>query len=466
MIRRHATSLRLALMAVDAVLAMASFTVLAITRFGSGWGEVLTSYGLPAPVLVAGWAVMWTAIVWLLGLYRMRVRWTAQREVLDLARAGVLLGIFIFGALYALHLSQVSRLFLATLLAGQVTLTFATRFLVRRLLLARRAAGQGVHHMLIVGAGLTARAFAARVERRRELGLVVVGFVAASPGEAGGARVLGLVEDLLTILHENVVDEVAICLPEAWSYLLGPVAQICQEEGRIVRVPLTAGAPEIPGGIIEDFSGIPLLSLVYGPDRTVALAVKRIMDVLGATAVLVVLMPVFGVVALSILVRDGRPVHFRQERVGLNGRRFQMFKFRTMAPDAERRLDELRDRNEIRGHAFKVSADPRITRTGAFLRRTSLDELPQALNVLHGEMSLVGPRPPLPSEVEGYDLWHRRRLSMKPGITGFWQVSGRREEDFDRWVELDLAYIDRWSLLLDLRILLGTIPAVLRGSGR
>jgi lipopolysaccharide/colanic/teichoic acid biosynthesis glycosyltransferase len=134
-----------------------------------------------------------------------------------------------------------------------------------------------------------------------------------------------------------------------------------------------------------------------------------------------------------------------------------------MAPDAEDRLDELRERNEIHGQAFKVTDDPRLTRSGRFLRATSLDELPQLWNVIRGEMSLVGPRPPLPREVDGYDLWHRRRLSMKPGITGLWQVQGRRFEDFDRWVELDLAYIDRWSMWLDLKILFRTIPAMFQG---
>ena len=157
---------------------------------------------------------------------------------------------------------------------------------------------------------------------------------------------------------------------------------------------------------------------------------------------------------------------FRQERVGLHGRPFRVVKFRTMVPDAEEHLAELEALNEISGPAFKLTDDPRLTRTGGWLRRTSIDELPQLWNVLRGEMSLVGPRPPLPSEVLDYDIWHRRRLSMQPGITGLWQVAARREPDFDRWVRLDLDYIDRWSLWLDLKIILRTIPAVLTGEGR
>jgi lipopolysaccharide/colanic/teichoic acid biosynthesis glycosyltransferase len=156
-------------------------------------------------------------------------------------------------------------------------------------------------------------------------------------------------------------------------------------------------------------------------------------------------------------------VIFRQTRVGLHGRPFDVIKFRTMVPDAEALLTELEEQNEIKGHAFKITDDPRLTRVGRFLRATSLDELPQVWNVLLGEMSLVGPRPPLPREVAGYDLWHRRRLSMKPGITGLWQVAARRDDDFDRWVALDLAYIDRWSIWLDLKIMAKTIPAMLQG---
>ncbi|HVA88197.1 MAG TPA: sugar transferase, partial [Candidatus Saccharimonadales bacterium] len=195
-------------------------------------------------------------------------------------------------------------------------------------------------------------------------------------------------------------------------------------------------------------------------------AVKRVVDVVGALFGLIVLSPVFATLALVILIVDGRPVLFRQQRVGLGGRPFSLLKFRTMVPDAEGRLAELRMRNEIRGPGFKITEDPRLTRTGRFLRRSSLDELPQFWNVLRGEMSLVGPRPPLPGEVAGYDGWHRRRLEVRPGITGLWQITARREGEFDRWVQLDLAYIDGWSLWLDVRILLRTVPVVLAFQGR
>jgi exopolysaccharide biosynthesis polyprenyl glycosylphosphotransferase len=222
----------------------------------------------------------------------------------------------------------------------------------------------------------------------------------------------------------------------------------------------------IAGGRIEDFLGMSILSLVYGPDRIIGIALKRLIDIVVAVAALIVLSPVLLLVALVIRQRDGSPVLFRQERVGLHGRPFRVVKFRSMVPDAEARLVDLVAANEIHGHAFKITDDPRLTTTGRWLRATSIDELPQLWNVLRGEMSIVGPRPPLPSEVEDYDVWHRRRLSMKPGITGLWQVAARRDPDFDRWVRLDLDYIDHWSLWLDVKIVARTIPAMLTQAGR
>jgi exopolysaccharide biosynthesis polyprenyl glycosylphosphotransferase len=216
-------------------------------------------------------------------------------------------------------------------------------------------------------------------------------------------------------------------------------------------------------GRMEDLDGTPVFSLVSGPDRAIGLALKRTVDIVGSLAALVVLSPVFAIVAIAIRRHDGGSALFRQIRVGLHGRPFEVVKYRTMTIDAEARYDDVVALSDTRGAAFKMTNDPRITPIGRFLRRTSLDELPQFWNVLRGEMSLVGPRPAPPREVEGYDMWHRRRLSMKPGITGLWQVTARQSDDFEERAELDLAYIDRWSLMLDMKILLRTIPAAFEG---
>jgi exopolysaccharide biosynthesis polyprenyl glycosylphosphotransferase len=248
--------------------------------------------------------------------------------------------------------------------------------------------------------------------------------------------------------------------------MISEVARLCEEEGRIVRVPVAVLERTLGSGRIEEIDGLPILSLISGPDRVLGLAAKRGLDIVGSAGMLLFLAPLFGLLAVIVKLDSGGSVFFAQERVGLQGRPFRVVKFRSMSPDAEERLEDLRELNTIHGHAFKLERDPRVTRVGRFLRRSSLDELPQLWNVLRGDMSLVGPRPPLRYEVDKYDIWHRRRLSMKPGMTGLWQIGGRRDPEFDRWVEKDLEYIDKWSFWLDLKIIARTVPAVITGQGR
>jgi len=279
-------------------------------------------------------------------------------------------------------------------------------------------------------------------------------------------RQLGTVDELMTILHSEVVDEVAICLPFSEQEAIDDIARLCAEEGKIVRIPVAVLERTLSSGRIEQIDGLPVISLVTGTDRVIGLAAKRALDIAGSAFLLLVLSPLFALLAVLVKLDSPGSAFFRQERVGLHGRTFRVVKFRTMGSDAEQRLDDLRPLNAIRGHAFKMERDPRVTRVGRFLRRTSLDELPQLWNVLRGAMSLVGPRPPLGREVAQYAVWHRRRLSMKPGMTGLWQVGARRNPEFDHWVEKDLEYIDSWSLWLDLKIIARTVPAMIRSEGR
>jgi exopolysaccharide biosynthesis polyprenyl glycosylphosphotransferase len=211
---------------------------------------------------------------------------------------------------------------------------------------------------------------------------------------------------------------------------------------------------------------MPLVTIRSGPSDGWQLMVKRLLDIFASSVLLVALAPIFGLVALLIKLDSPGPVLFRQDRVGLHKRRFSLFKFRTMVEGAEHQQLLLESRNQANGPVFKIKDDPRITRVGQFLRHYSIDELPQLFNVLKGDMSLVGPRPLPVRDIERIDThWHKRRLSMKPGVTCLWQVNGRSNVNFDRWVRLDLEYIDNWSLGLDLKILVKTIPAVLKGSG-
>jgi exopolysaccharide biosynthesis polyprenyl glycosylphosphotransferase len=216
---------------------------------------------------------------------------------------------------------------------------------------------------------------------------------------------------------------------------------------------------------LDELDGVPLLTFTTSPNNAFALALKRLLDIVLSFVLLVLGLPVVLLVAIAIKLTSSGSVLFRQTRCGLNGRRFTLYKFRTMVEGAEARQRELLPYNEMDGPVFKITDDPRVTTLGRVLRRFSLDELPQLWNVLKGDMSLVGPRPPIPEEVAKYQRWQRRRLAMKPGLTCLWQISGRNELPFQRWIELDLQYIDSWSPWLDFKILVKTIPAVLSGRG-
>jgi exopolysaccharide biosynthesis polyprenyl glycosylphosphotransferase len=292
-----------------------------------------------------------------------------------------------------------------------------------------------------------------------------MGYLGEPVAEAAPWHHLGPVDSIAHVLHHQVVDEVAICMTASELPGIADIAEVCEEEGKIVRVPLDVPQLGLGMRLIEDLNGTPVLSIISGPNQLLSLALKRLLDIFGAACGLVLLSPVLLGAALYILLKDGEPVIFRQVRIGRHGRPFTIYKFRTMVKDAEARADELAERSETKGPAFKMRADPRITPWGHRLRQTSIDELPQLLNVLKGDMSLVGPRPAPPREVAGYDLWHRRRLSMKPGMTGLWQVSSRLDVDFDERAQLDLEYIDRWSLWLDMKIVLRTVPAILDLNG-
>ncbi|OGO54086.1 MAG: hypothetical protein A2Z32_13130, partial [Chloroflexi bacterium RBG_16_69_14] len=419
LIRRYNTVLRLGLLAADALSAFVLFLVISVVQFGDAWIPSWRTAGFDPYALATLYAGAWVGALWLHDLYRTRARWSIRSEIRDVLRADLLVAVASFTALFLFKLPDVSRRFLITLFVLQLVVTLASRISIRLALSKMRDRGYNIRFMLIVGTGEPAQRFADRVERHRELGLRVIGHlalasgaggVAADAGKVGPRPILGTLDDIEEVLHGRVVDEVAICVSVEHAALVEPVTRLCEEEGKIVRIPLDESGLTLAGGRVEAFDGIPVLSLAYGPDRVLALAGKRVLDVvLGATA-LIILSPILVSVALAVRVVDGGPVIFRQTRVGLHGRRFRVAKFRTMLPDAEDRLDELQEHNEIRGPAFKVTDDPRLTRTGRVLRATSLDELPQIWNVLRGEMSLVGPRPPLPDEVEAYDLWHRRRL--------------------------------------------------------
>jgi exopolysaccharide biosynthesis polyprenyl glycosylphosphotransferase len=336
----------------------------------------------------------------------------------------------------------------------------------------RRSLRNGDTHLqiLIIGTGSRASRLSKALRGNTEWGLHILGHL--DPDEAlvgesiDDAKVLGTVNDISSVLKNHVVDQVILAIPRAMIADVEQIACVCEEEG--VRFSVMADVFDVHVARMElvDFGGLPLLTLYPVARDEWKDILKRFMDLAISLALLPALLVVTAGIAIAVKLDSSGPVFFVQQRVGLNKRRFPMYKFRTMYTGSDRRLKEIEHLNEAQGPIFKIANDPRITGVGKILRKTSLDELPQLFNVIRGEMSLVGPRPMSIRDVDLFDKGiQRKRFSVKPGITCLWQVSGRSLLPFSKWLELDLYYITNWSLGLDFKILLKTIPAVVRGTG-
>ena len=347
------------------------------------------------------------------------------------------------------------------------------RMFFRLIVVGARKSGYNYRHLLVVGSNPRAVEMAGKFIRRPELGLQLVGFVAedteaeaceASPPE--GSRYLGKISELRQVLVRERVDEMMICLSiEAKFSTIAETVRLARELGIVVRLIPDGGDGGVLGQLrVEEFEGDHVITL-FREQLLLQLLLKRAMDIGISLAALLFLSPFLLLISILVKVTSNGPVVFSQDRVGMNQRRFRLYKFRSMVQDAEAKRDELSHLNELKGPAFKMENDPRITPLGKILRKTSLDELPQLFNVLKGEMSLVGPRPPLPKEVEEYEWLFRRRLSVKPGLTCVWQVNGRNNTSFEQWMQMDQEYIENWSIWLDFKILVKTVPAVLFGRG-
>jgi exopolysaccharide biosynthesis polyprenyl glycosylphosphotransferase len=371
-------------------------------------------------------------------------------------------------AAFMLKLDFLSRTFLIIFFATTATSLTIERWITLFLLRRVRRKGYNYRVVLIVGSGPRAERFAKTIEAHPEWGIRIMGFLddpEALGKRVGKWRVIGVCDNLAAILDENVVDEVVIITPRQWLDRIEGYIRICEKIGVRATIAIDFFDAAIAKPVVKDVEGWPLLTFDSTPQDFFYLSLKRFFDLVGATSGLIFLSPLFLFVAIAIKSTSWGPVFFRQTRCGLNGRTFQILKFRTMVVDAEKKLKELKKLNEVGGPVFKIRNDPRITAVGRILRRTSMDELPQLLNVLKGDMSLVGPRPPIPAEVERYERWQRRRLSMRPGITCIHEVVARNNSDFNHWMKLDLEYIDNWSFNLDFKILARTVFAVLRGTG-
>lgn len=356
-------------------------------------------------------------------------------------------------------------------IAGFLILIFLTisRIANRQLMAWLRRRGIGIRRVLLVGAGEVSRMIMRVLLAKPDLGFDVVGFLDDNPEKGkknlGPFSARGSIDNLVQVIEQYGVEEVIITLPWQYHRRIMSVLNQCTRLGVRARVVPDVLQLSLDRVDVEVLDGIPLLGVKPISISGSRLAIKRTLDLLITLVGMIVILPVMALVALAIKLDTPGPVLFVQKRIGKNGQTFNAFKFRSMVVDAEDLRDDLTDFNEADGPLFKMKDDPRLTRTGRWIRRFSLDELPQVFNVLRGEMSLVGPRPALPDEVDAYESWHRKRLEVTPGLTGMWQVSGRSNLSFDEMVMLDIYYVENWSPFLDLSIMLRTIPKVLSGEG-
>lgn len=361
-------------------------------------------------------------------------------------------------------------LFVILNLTGQCALYLATQTVSRWITKHRRSDTPGRHarHAVIAGTGPRAFKVADAIMHAPELGTHLLGFLDYHKSgfwRYHDAPLIGHPDCLEKLIIEGQIDALFIALEPEDIPRSAELFRAAERTGVEIYVMPDIYQPTLARPGLANLNGFSTLVYRTTPESRTSLMCKGVIDRIGAILGIVLAAPIMLAVAIAIKIDSPGPVLFKQTRSGLNGKRFPLYKFRTMCTDAEKRKAELAAHNEMSGPVFKIKADPRVTRLGKFLRKYSIDELPQLFNILAGDMSLVGPRPPLPAEVSKFEAWQRRKLSVKPGLTCLWQVNGRNAIDFEDWMRLDLEYIDKWSLMLDAKILLKTVPAVLKGSG-
>jgi exopolysaccharide biosynthesis polyprenyl glycosylphosphotransferase len=465
--RRLAWVLRL--LATDAVTLVASFGVAYVLRvvLNHPLGRTAGPLGYYAWLLVLILPV-WMGLLAVLGAYG--VRWTVRSRAWLVLRVGTVGFVLLTAGLFLVKESEVNRSVLAFFAAISAGALWAERGLVAAWL---RRAGQGgrwARVALVVGTDERAKRLVAALREYPEAGWVIGGCVGLSALDSErtvhDVPVIGSLSELQDILQgESVVDEVFFAVPPERLDEITDALEVCESFGVDTRVLVDLYRPAQAHPFVEELFSLPFYGFSPTLTRQSVLAAKRTIDVVGAAVVLVMTLPLLLLVALVVKLTSAGSVIFSQERAGFHGRRFRMYKFRTMVEGAEEIRDQVAHLNEMSGPVFKATDDPRLTAVGGLLRKLSLDELPQLLNVLKGEMSLVGPRPLPIYEASRIKGAQRRRLAMRPGITGLWQVAGRNMVDFDEWMRMDLLYVDQWSLTLDVKILVRTVSVVLSGTG-
>jgi len=400
------------------------------------------------------------------GMYGPIQNRSGLHEIRMTVQATLTAGLLLCGALYLTHNVAVSRIVVALMVVITGFLLCLRRILWRRIVYRRYLEGIETRNVMIVGAGRVGHALRNHLESHQHLGFRFKGFVALTAREAeiGDADVVGDVQNCLAVARSLFVDEIFFSVPAEKKLVIGLVEE-AREAGIDVRV-----VPDLYDGLawnapVEYIGQFPTIPLHRREFAIGAVLLKRTLDIVLSALALLILSPLMLAVAIAIRMGSSGPIFYRAHRIGRKGRRFVCFKFRTMVEDADKMQEEFEHMNERKSVLFKIVNDPRVTKVGRMMRKYSLDELPQFYNVLRGDMSLVGPRPPIASEVEQYDLSHLRRLDVLPGITGLWQVEARQDPSFDSYISLDTAYVENWSLWLDLKILARTVGVVLSGTG-
>jgi exopolysaccharide biosynthesis polyprenyl glycosylphosphotransferase len=461
----------------DLVLLMISYGLATVLAARSSSASSVTDFfsmriKLSNCVIFAGILLSWHIIFLVYRLYESKRLSTRQEELIAdwKATTAATVCLFVFATLATIRMVNLS--FLIVFWGVSSMLMVSSRQLLRLFLGNVRRNGRNLRYILILGTNGRALKFAQEIGEKPELGYKSLGFVDDSwPGleEFGrsGNSIICNRERLPEFLRQNVVDEVAMFLPLRSFYEdAARITALCQQHGIIVRYDADIFGLRATRRLEEDIDGKHVQATSAGTRDGLSVVFKRLFDVCSSIALLIILSPVLCVAALLIKLSSNGPILFSQERVGLNKRRFRIYKFRTMIPGAEKMMAQLETLNEVSGPVFKIKNDPRITPIGVWLRKTSIDELPQLFNVLKGDMSLVGPRPLPLRDYQGFgEDWQRRRFCVRPGITCLWQVQGRSSIGFEQWMKLDMQYLDEWSLWLDLKILAQTIPAVFKGSG-
>ncbi len=466
MLREYNDILRRLLIFLDLCIVSASFFLSCFLRNIFQGFQPLETWPWFLPTLLFVWGFM---------LYRARIydsfRTKDISELIYIIFKSAFFGLLIFsGIMYYLKTPHINRNFIALVFITTTAFLCLEKAMLKSSFWLIRKRGYNFRNILIIGSNKRVGYFIGLIKEHAEWGFRIIGIVEDEASKLGqevkGVKIIGLFKDIPDIIHNYIVDEVIFIVPRSWLNKIKDIVDLCEIEGIKVRIAVDFFDLRFAKIKQSDLGGFPLLTFETTSDKLWHLFIKRFIDVVFSGIGLVLLLPLFIIVALFIKLTSPGPVFFIQQRSSLNGRKFNLYKFRTMVSDAESKLSGLIARNEMQGPVFKMKDDPRVTPLGKLLRKLSLDELPQLWNVFIGDMSLVGPRPPLPSEINQYDNWHRRKLSMRPGITCLWQISGRNNiTDFDEWMRLDLEYIDNWSLWLDSKILLKTMPVVFFGIG-